>query len=105
MKKGLDKPAPIMYIRYTERGNKMLPTYDELRKMAAKPKLNLVAKFSFVAGALLRGSVRNALRSAKFQGLKIDWMENKGLIDSEFLVKGKAEDVLKFKNWLEQYAD
>ena len=57
----------------------------------------------FWAGALVRGSIRKALRSAQFQGLKIEWMENKGLIESEFIVKGS--DASKFKKWLQQYAD
>jgi len=92
----------------------MIPTYDELVKQSRrqammasykKPEPKTIARFSFSAGILVRGSVRNALRSAKFQGLKIEWIENKWFIESDFLVKGPVEDVLKFKKCLEQYAD
>lgn len=48
---------------------------------------------SYTAGVLVRSRIRDFLKEQKFRGVKIEWMENKGVLDSTFLIKGEPEHV------------
>ena len=53
------------------------------------------AVYVFGAGSLLRGDVRRTLQKWNFVHGLI-WMENKGLFESEFVVKGEPSVVQHF---------
>jgi len=51
------------------------------------------SEFSFTAGRLLCGHIRDFLASRKFAGMEIEWMESSGWLERTFTVKGRDEDV------------
>jgi hypothetical protein len=54
----------------------------------------------FCAGALIRKHVRQTLDQFIFTGLEIEYLENKGWIDSTFILKGSDGDLRKVINFL-----
>lgn len=56
--------------------------------------------FEFEAGALIRGNIRRNLENMKFRGDITDYIEQKGLFESDFSVKGKRCILIDFSEWL-----
>jgi hypothetical protein len=56
------------------------------------------AMFDVQAGLLVRSSLRNVLEGLKFSGENIDYIENKGLLSSYFLIKGDKDIIISLKN-------
>lgn len=44
--------------------------------------------YEFTAGRLVRRGLRNVMERLKFCGHDIEWIEQKGLLQSRFLVRG-----------------
>jgi len=49
--------------------------------------------YSFSAGILIRGQVRDFLKECKFHSIDIEWIETKGFLESHFTIKGSKENV------------
>lgn len=49
--------------------------------------------YKLTAGRLLCGEVRDYLTEAKFKGADIEWIESKGWIERDFVVKGNDNHV------------
>lgn len=54
-------------------------------------------------GALYRKTIRNFLDRCKFEELNIKYMETKGLIVSQFAIKGNEKDLKFIKDKLEAW--
>ena len=48
---------------------------------------------SYTAGVLVRSRIRDFLKEEKFRGSKIEWIENKGFLESTFLIRGEPQQV------------
>lgn len=46
--------------------------------------------YEFMAGRLIRRELRNVMGRLKFHGHNIEWIEQKGLLSSTFLVRGSV---------------
>jgi len=64
-----------------------------------------MAYYTFEAGRLLCGQIRNFLESQKFTGRDIDFIESTGFFTRKFTVKGNDKDVLVIKKALDLWAD
>ena len=62
-------------------------------------------EFTFTAGAMVRKHFRMMLESERFSGRDIRWLENKGWFESQFLVRGKAEDAKATESRIVAYAE
>lgn len=62
------------------------------------------ASFSFSAGLLVRPQVRKFLEREQFTG-EIRFIESKGLLESEFTIKGPVKDVDRVFKTLQNYAE
>ncbi|HXE82942.1 MAG TPA: hypothetical protein VN513_06400 [Gemmatimonadales bacterium] len=51
------------------------------------------ASFTFIAGRLLCGRIRDFLRHAAFADPRIEWIESSGLIQRRFTIRGPSDDV------------
>jgi hypothetical protein len=58
------------------------------------------ASFSFTSGALIRGQMRRAMMS-----LGLDYKEEKGWLDSYFVVSGPQSKVGRFYAWAKSVAE
>lgn len=65
--------------------------------------------FTFNAGRLVCGQVRDFLEGLQFEGKLIEWREGRGWFTRNFIVKGKAEAVARvrqvIKRWTEETQD
>lgn len=52
-----------------------------------------VMRASFEVGLLLRSQFRRYLKRKRFDGADIEWIEMKGWLYSEFLVRGGTKDL------------
>lgn len=55
----------------------------------------------FTAGLLLRRQIRHALERFKFQGHEFEILESKGILASDFIVKGDPSVIIPIGKWLE----
>lgn len=62
-------------------------------------------RVKFTVGLLLRREFRRYLEYVRFSGAHIEWIEQKGWLDSEFLVRGPVEQVLKIQTEAMQWAE
>jgi len=56
-------------------------------------------------GKLHCGKLRNFLNECKFDGLDIDFIESKGFLSNDFLIKGDDEDMQKVYDSIEDFRD
>jgi len=59
-------------------------------------------KTSIEAGALIRGSVRNYLKNAKFYFPDLVWEEVWSFLESDFLISGNSDTIKRIVNDLEK---
>lgn len=64
-----------------------------------------IAKLTFEAGFLLRRSIRNLLERLEFEGLSIQWLEQKGFISSTFIIKGSNVDIERIYDIVKQFEE
>jgi hypothetical protein len=62
------------------------------------------AKFSFTAGRLLCGHVRDFLKESIFLGKDIEYLESSGWFERTFTIKGNAQDILEIKEAINEWA-
>jgi hypothetical protein len=55
----------------------------------------VTASFGFISGAIVRGQMRRAMMS-----LGLDFKEEKGWLDSYFLVSGPPDKLRQFYDWV-----
>ena len=64
-----------------------------------EPKQTL-ARYTLVARLLVRKTVRDELQKREFlESPSLQWVEVKGCLESEFLVKGSIKSVRNFAAW------
>jgi len=62
-----------------------------------------MAQFSFQAGRLLCGTVRDYLNKCKWEGKNIDFLESSGFFEREFTIKGDLDDVTEILEDLREW--
>ncbi len=62
-----------------------------------------MVSFSVNCGMHTVGKIRAFLEECKFIGLDIEYMESKYLLESDFIIKGTEEDVLRIKTSIENF--
>lgn len=55
-----------------------------------------MASMTLTAGAMMRGMVRRELERAKWEGHRVEWIEQKGFLESRFLINGSDHVVKAF---------
>lgn len=55
--------------------------------------------FEIIAGALMRGEVRDRLEEMRWNKKQIEWIEQKRFIESKFLIRGEPAVVETLRNW------
>ena len=55
-------------------------------------------------GRLVCGYLRNELESLRFQGVEIEWIEGKGLLDRPFTIRAPRPVVEGIYTWLQQFS-
>lgn len=62
-----------------------------------------IATTTIEAGALVRGSIREALRAAKWNGYNFEFHEQKGLFESVFHIRGEKDDLERLINKFKRF--
>ena len=65
--------------------------------------MNDESVFRFTAGILIRGGARKMLEREKFEGLDIRWFEEKGLLESLFIVRGNTDHLKVIESIIHSY--
>ena len=61
------------------------------------------ARFSFTAGILLCGEIRDFLKECNFKGMNISFIESSGWIERTFHIKGESSDIKKVMGLLNKW--
>ena len=60
--------------------------------------------YTYVAGRMLCGTLREYLDECKFKGMDIDYLEGKGWIERKFTIKGSDADVKRVGETINRWA-